>query len=164
MKKLLLLALLAGCTSAPAEDPTHKAIAALLQKNMNDPASYQPARWSKPEPWTVGDSISADLYILKSRLHQNKELTKTDSIHLASISRLTNDQDLLKPTTARLAEWRRERDSLRQAIHAVPAARDTARLGYYLTHSFRAKNKLGALVLDSVEFYVDKAGRVKMRS
>jgi hypothetical protein len=162
MKKYLLLTLLAACTSTLAENPTHKAISALLLKNMNDPTSYQPVRWGKPEAWTVSDSISAHAFLLKNLLHTNNLATIADSTSLQQYSKLPYAQKYLVGQRVSLPKHRHQRDSLRSALAHLPAATDTTRLGYYITHAFRAKNKLGALVLDSVEFYVDKAGRVKM--
>jgi hypothetical protein len=40
---------------------------------------------------------------------------------------------------------------------------DTTRIGTQLTHTYRAKNKLGALVLDSTPFVVYKNGQVVPR-
>lgn len=44
---------------------------------------------------------------------------------------------------------------------ASHAFTDTTRVGTQLTHSYRAKNKLGATVLDSAQFVVYRNGRVQ---
>lgn len=44
---------------------------------------------------------------------------------------------------------------------ASPAFTDTARVGTLLTHAYRAKNKLGATVLDSAQFVVYAGGQVQ---
>ena len=165
MKKLLLLALLAGCTSVPAEDPTHKAISDILRRSMDDPASYQPVGWSKPEPWTIGDSISALRHSLSGQQHLTNLRIKTDSIFYAThIEHQSHtgkfEKGAIQDAKQRLVKFRRERDSVRVVIASLPIKVDTTQLYYYIVHSFRAKNRMGALVLDSVGFYVAKNGRI----
>jgi hypothetical protein len=164
MKKLLLLALLASCTSKPAEDPTQKAISALLQKSMNGPTTYQPVRWGKKFFITVSDSISGHRSSLSSRIQTINERIKIDSTSVARYGNLSHAQSLLKSTRKDLSRLKHQRDSLHQTLKSIVESADTSRLGYYITHAFRAKNQMGALVLDSAEFYVDKKGRLEKTS
>lgn len=161
MKYLLCLLLLAGCTGAPAESPTHDGISALLRKNMDDPASYQPVRWSKPDPHSVHDSIAALRYLAASQIYFKNKLITIDSTSVAKYGKGNSyAQELLTGTRASLGRNRRERDSLYNFVHQPIISNDTAAIGYFITHAFRAKNKLGSLVLDSANFYVDKKGHV----
>jgi len=165
MKKVLLpLLVLIGCKSAPVEDPAHSAISALLKKSMDDPASYQPVSWSKPEVRSVHDSVAAYKYTLASQIITKNKLIYIDSSSVAQNGgRGSYVESMLKSTRASLAAARRERDSLYQALHQPFPSPDTARLGYSVTHAFRAKNKFSALVLDSAEFFVDRKGRIYPR-
>ena len=54
-----------------------------------------------------------------------------------------------------------ERNSVREKLrHAIATKDDTTRLGYQLTHTFRAKTEAGKLMLDSAKFLVNLHGVV----
>jgi hypothetical protein len=56
-----------------------------------------------------------------------------------------------------------ERAKLINDAIKLSAITDTTRIGTQLTHTYRAKNKLGALVLDSTQFVVYEDGQVVPR-
>jgi hypothetical protein len=130
MRIFLLGALLSATACSPAStkteavaNPQHTAVESYLRKTLDDPASYQPAHWSKPE-----------------------QLTRLDSARIVALALFaTNNEDdtdqglaLVKSVGA---------DSLKPA-------------GSTFIHAFRAKNKMGATVLDSARFIVSPAGKV----
>ncbi len=56
---------------------------------------------------------------------------------------------------------RQERDRM-AALHAYAAKDSMAIVGTTFTHAFRAKNKLGGLVLDSARFIVGPSGTASL--
>jgi hypothetical protein len=161
MKKILLLTLLAGCTSVSKKDLPQLAIAALSRTTISDPASYQPVRWGPPRGWTKGDSAVLLLFDIKSKIKDFTLYVKFDSVKLLRHSKLSNPKESVNTLTAQLDLDRHWRDSLRQIARALPVE-DTTYLGYYLKHTFRYRNSHGRLALDSIDFYVDRRGKVKM--
>jgi len=135
-------------TAAPAADPTHTAVITFLKKNLDDPASYQPARWGKQRAWRKDDANAIDLDSIKARATIFFELLKTEKV--AAVA----SQKQFDETVASLKQLQDSQDSL---IHTV----DTTRIGTVLTHAYRAKNKMGALQLDSAQFIVYTNGTVK---
>jgi hypothetical protein len=161
MKKMLLLTLLAGCTRVSQNDFPQPAIAALSRKTISDPASYQPVRWGPPRGWTKGGSAVLLLFNIKSKIKDFTVYVKSDSMTLLRHSKVGNSKESVSTLTVRL-DWERHwRDSLRQIARALPVA-DTTHLGYYLRHTFRYRNSQGRLALGSIDFYVDRRGKVKM--
>ena len=163
MKKLLPLFFaalvgLASCSEAnekkqeqPTQevDPTHSAITSYLKKNLDDPASYQPARWGTAKDWLQQD---ADRIAAKAA-GERAELAFTYA-KKAMGSTTPFGRKLFDENAAEAKHYQRTQDSLLRSV-------DTTRLGQVLTHAYRAKNKMGATVLDSAQFVVYKNGQVK---
>jgi hypothetical protein len=162
MKKLLLLTLLSSCTSVPEKNLPQPVIAALSRQTIRDPASYQPVRWGKPRVWTRGDSAVLRMLTLRAALQPFKLYITQDSAKLLSPSKLRHSKESYSTVAVQLGLWRHLRDSLSQLVRALPALEDTTRLGYYVRHTFRYRNSQGRLALDSIDFYVDRRGKVKM--
>jgi hypothetical protein len=162
MKKMLLLTFLVSCTSVSEKDLSQPAIAALSRTTMSDPASYQPVRWGKPRVWTRGDSAVLRMFTLGSAIQPFKYYITQDSTKLLNPNKLRHSKESLHTIAAQLGLWRHLRDSLSQLMRALPALEDTTRLGYYVRHTFQYRNSQGRLALDSIDFYVDRRGKVKM--
>jgi hypothetical protein len=159
---MLLLTLLVSCTSVPEKDLPQLAIAALTRKTISDPASYQPVRWGKPRVWTRGDSAVLKMFTLRAAIQPFNHYITQDSAKLLTASKLYRSRESLHTVAAQLGVWHHLRDSLGQLGRALPALEDTTRLGYYVRHTFRYRNSHGRLALDSIDFYVDRRGKVKM--
>jgi hypothetical protein len=168
MKKLLPLAalVLAGCENATTEqavekDPTRSAVTAFLQKSLDDPASYTSARWGTPAPWRQQDAdrIAADTLapaIEKARANADRLADKWATAKAKGHSTVASWHKLLSK-----ADTVYMRLDKRKVV--LSRSQDTTRLGTQLTHAYRAKNKMGALQLDSAHFVVYKSGRVEKR-
>lgn len=161
MKKLLLASLLlnlAAC-SGPAEtkavaespkaDPTHEAVTAYLKKTLDDPASYQPAAWSKATAFQQRD---ADVLLAQDAAEKGK--IAFQSAKRAAGSSSAYGKKLFDESAADAKHFQHLEDSL---LHTT----DTTKVGQVITHTYRAKNKMGALQLDSAQFIVYKNGQVK---
>lgn len=178
MKKLLLWCLVPlawACSSSPttkavpAVDPTHAAVTAYLKKTLDDPASYQPARWGKEKPYTKRDVAieqSGDL-ILEAR-HQGElgQVAADGYMRTSEIYGETNPTralgELAKAKRAN-ARYAHRADSVMALSKKLRTSTDTTRLGMGCVHAYRAKNKMGALVLDSAYFTVMKTGEVQVQ-
>jgi hypothetical protein len=160
MKTMLLagMLLLAACSpptpwtveedNKPEEIPAYAAVATYLTQTLDEPASYQPAHWGSPKAWRKDDANRLDLDSLKERANIFYDLLKSERS-----ARVVNESEFDK-TAAILRQLQRKQDSL---VHTA----DTTRLGVVLSHAYRAKNKLGALQLDSAQFVVYKNGEVE---
>ncbi|RYF50564.1 MAG: hypothetical protein EOO38_05355 [Cytophagaceae bacterium] len=137
-----------AATTAPVEGSAHTAVVASLKKTLDDPASYQPVRWGSPKAWRKDDANRIDLDSLKERANIFYDLLKSERN-----ARVVSESEFDK-TAAILRQLQRKQDSL---LHTA----DTTRLGVVLSHAYRAKNKMGAIRLDSARFLVYKNGSVQ---
>lgn len=164
MKATLLLVasalLLTACGGPTDSDPTHAAVTTYLKKNMNDPASYTVARWGRPAVYRQrqADSLAAVGEQRKWQPLAAHAKSAIDSLHQV---KLFPDVESLRKASRLGMAAARAADSLQLIIDKLLASKDTARLGTLLTHAYRGKNKLGAVVLDSAQFVVYKDGRVQ---
>lgn len=165
----LVLSLVACSPSAPATveveapkaDPTQTAVTAYLKKTLDDPASYQPAHWGKPDVWqqqdanamradSMQDKVDLSMHYLKL---ENARATRLADLHLTRAQKSTFDKGF-KDAAADVEFFQNLQDSLLKA-------NDSTRLGTIVSHAYRAKNKMGALQLDSARFLVYKSGQVQ---
>jgi hypothetical protein len=159
--------LLASCSpSTPKLTPQQEAVTNYLKKTLDDPASYQPVRWSNEQVWREKDQ--ARLGIEAERFQVLKDSLNIDTNHHSyqSSIKIAKIAPALTSHIAKYkAAWQRSivrTDSLHKRIDSLLAVSDTTRLGYLITHTFRAKNKMGGLVLDSARFEVQKNGQVRV--
>jgi hypothetical protein len=160
MKLLLptaLLLSLAACSpptpytveaDAPKADPTQTAVTAYLKKTLDDPVSYQPAEWGKATPWQQKDADALAAQDAAEKAEISYEYTKKAARYTTPSGRR-----LFNENAAEAKHFQQLADSL---LHTT----DTTRLGQVITHAYRAKNKMGAVVLDSARFLVSKNGQV----
>jgi hypothetical protein len=85
-----------------------------------------------------------------------------DSAKLLSQSSLSHSKESSNALAKSVDMCRHLRDSLGQVVRALPALDDAMPLGYYVRHTFRYKNSRGSRCLDSIDFYVDRRGKVEM--
>jgi hypothetical protein len=102
------------------------------------------------------------MFTLGSAIQPFKYYITQDSTKLLNPNKLRHSKESLHTIAAQLGLWRHLRDSLSQLMRALPALEDTTRLGYYVRHTFQYRNSQGRLALDSIDFYVDRRGKVKM--
>jgi hypothetical protein len=163
---LFAVTLLASCSHSPNLTPQQQAVSAYLQKSLDDPASYQPVHWSPAQPWRKVDAAKAalaptHLQATEDSLAVSDEyqvFQATSSLGKTSPSfaaQIAGDKAKWEQAVAKNTATHKRLDSLR-------AVTDTTRIGYLLTHAFRAKNKLGAVVLDSARFEVQANGQVRV--
>lgn len=152
MKKLLALLLLAGGCSAPAS-PAQSAVEAYLKKTLDDPASYQPVRWGKVTPYlkVEADRLQFGQLMAACQIQQ-------DSL-MAGIRGEATDAEVAQLQAVAAVGQQRAAVLAKKVDHEA-ATKDSSRVGLAVHHAFRAKNKMGGVVLDSARFLVMNDGSV----
>jgi hypothetical protein len=154
MKKLLLFCLLAtACTSSPTLTASQLAVVAYLKKSLDDPSSYQPLRWGKPVPYlrTQAEREEFGQLMATYKIQQDSVVDYIrGEASEAEVARLKATADAIMQRA----------EPLGKRIDNAEAAKDSASIGVVVPHTFRAKNKMGALVLDSARFIVPHTGAV----
>lgn len=163
----LLLVGLVSCHGQEDSDPAHAAVTAYLKKNLDDPSSYQSANWGKQKPFTQQDvdiERAADYLSAHQKQRQTGNTASQHYIDMADLSS-TPEDGLAQLAKAKrvLAVFTHRGDSIMALYNKAKASTDTTRLGTVLTHAYRAKNKSGALELDSATFTILRTGKVEMQ-
>ncbi|WP_129714634.1 hypothetical protein [Pedobacter sp. SYP-B3415] len=142
MRKLLTgLIALSIATSCSSESKFQSGIDQFIKENSNDPASYESVSFGKID--TLRDFTSNPEYkALKAK--SDRLYLKPDT---AIGSEAQADLDSMFVIGQKL-------DSLRATIHDAPVS------GYTVEHSFRAKNGMGALILNRWIFSFNKDFKV----
>jgi hypothetical protein len=170
MKKLLLT-LLAGSITLISYSQTavdiqkaKAACAAYLKRNLNNPMSYKPASWGKLSKTQTTFYESKVSKLLNDSLEyynegQRKISDKMHKIRMASILKYHNDSTYLH-----YADLLRQVDSAILTINSQLIAKENLFKpvfdGYIIEHSFRARNKFNALVLQKYQFLLSKSFKV----
>jgi hypothetical protein len=138
MKRILFLFFavfaLMACSQKTPQQKAEAAVKQYLQKNMDDPSSYEPVEFGKL------DSAYSTLEDDSAYIAMNAEIAGIYPETIADINKKTALQNnLTKYISSYKNKW----------------------TGYTITHKARAKNKLGALVMENLKFTLDKNFNVK---
>jgi hypothetical protein len=159
--KLLLpfLLLLAGCSTD--SDPMHAAVSGYIKKNLGEPDSYTSVRWGKATSFQQrqADSLAAIALLPSYQAQATRAQQGLDSLRDESVE---TGSDWEKSIKYRMLVAAERADSLAAIGQRLKDSQDTTRIGVVQLHAFRAKNKMGAIVLDSAHFLVYENGRVKV--
>ncbi|QEC77898.1 hypothetical protein [Mucilaginibacter ginsenosidivorax] len=159
MKKILFIFLIWSFTSCSLSDQSQaeNLVKDYLNKNLNDPDSYEPVSFGalKANFDTYENSNTEGKKLSTKRTDQdsiaNIYESKIDSINNGYIS----GKKLLEKYTSLAKKHRHNADSIKQIIDTKSADYHGPLLGYSITHTFRAKNAFGALVLQTKDFMLD---------
>jgi hypothetical protein len=145
----------------PVADTLQQAVAKYIQNNATAFPSYQSVRWSRPVVYTkmreaAIKGVVAMQAFDEALVPRNKALAD----YKASMARHDTpaQTEVIK---ARYGKANKYNDSLLAIANSFIGVTDTTRLGVELTHTYRAKNQQGAVVLDSATFVVYPTGEVK---
>lgn len=174
---LVFLLAAAGCNSpAPAgkaatEAPTAKAaapadtlqqaVAAYVAAHAAAFPGYEPVRWGAPAAYTKMNEAAIKGVVAMQAF--DDALTPRNQA-LANYKASLTRHDAPAKTAAIMARYgkaNKHNDSLLVIANSFIGVKDSARLGTQLVHAYRAKNKAGALALDSATFVVYPGGRVE---
>ncbi|RYZ61455.1 MAG: hypothetical protein EOO14_05005 [Chitinophagaceae bacterium] len=137
MKKLTLIAsaaFLFSCSSEP-KDKVAESIKDYMNKNLNDAKSYEAVETSKPDSFYYSYFQTSEGQVAKVEISTYVESN-------------ANPDDLLYEV---FQDEKKKRDSI------LDIERKSYRwYGWKVFHKYRAKNKFGAMVLQSDSFYLDK--------
>ncbi|RYZ54160.1 MAG: hypothetical protein EOP49_05760 [Sphingobacteriales bacterium] len=153
----LLLLVFAACSSR--EDGAQEAVRVHLEHKMNDFSSYEPVSFSH-----VDSFFSTPEYVPTIQQLQ-ESIAKKDSIYsdlkIAYQARLDlgNKIEADPATQVLAAAIVKTSDELRELTIQRDAALQNFHpewIGFYIDHTYRGKNKYGAIVLDYERFILDK--------
>ncbi|QDA59039.1 hypothetical protein [Hymenobacter jejuensis] len=155
-------ALLLGvaCSKPGPDDAAHDAVGRYVKTNLPDPESYEVVRFGRSTSFTRQDSAAHEATLLHDHLpyleaaeaRALEQYKKAGESNKAS-SFFETEKAYKKATEAKLQAQRDEK--------ALTMVRDTTRLGTLFMHTYKAKNKSGAAVVDSAQFLVYKNGAVE---
>jgi hypothetical protein len=157
MKKLLLLALLAGCT---AKEPTRtleqQAIIKYVQHNEADSSRYVPLKFSKPQPFTQLDSVNNEQTAFRAeyerlderRKDAQKILDQGVALRVPSSEMKRRQQEYQEASDATIALMERNTALLKRTTEAA--------IGQQVIHSWRVGERV-----DSAHFVLYKTGKVQ---
>jgi hypothetical protein len=162
MNKLLTATLLlaTGCTHADS-GPTHAAIAAYLKKSLHDPASYEAANWGPIVSYQQKDADQLAAKDATEKADISMHYLRLENERVGRMIRLGATKAQLNPFEAHFNGLAAEVKHFQQLEASLFKSTNTTELGTSMTHAYRAKNKLGALQLDSAQFIVYKNGKVE---
>ena len=160
MKKILTLSIaliLFSCSSS--DDKAHENVSDYIKSKLDDPKSYESDSFGKLEP-------------IKEELENNPEfiklydLYKSQSEHeLSMYSSLLKSDSIRHPDTYKTTKeyYTSAKDSSEKVLAKLQSYRTSFKPSdmFAIKHRFRAKNKMGGLVLDSCTAYLDKEYNVK---
>ena len=167
--KIFLLAsglLLTGCASNSELTPQQAAVADYVQTQLPDSTnSYQPVRWGKMTVFRNSDVAALDLADAGDLYKRTSTKLSKDSAGYVLVATTARQFHTSAEDVAMVKEVYQSslanRDSARARLRRVVAtASDTTRVGYQLTHVFRANNSEGKLIADSAGFLVNLHGVV----
>jgi hypothetical protein len=155
MKKSILLLTILFALNSCNKNPQKIAednIAKYLAKHLNDPKSYQPDSFGKLdsifssfydtkegiELMTAYGDLGKDMREVQSKIYSAKSISDLDKIE---------EQEKI---------FSEKRDSISELMDEKELKYKGNLTGFRTTHSYRAKNKMGALVLEENAFLLDK--------
>lgn len=158
--------LLTGCSTSPGLTPQQAAVADYVQASLPDStASYQPVRWGKMTVFRASDVAALDLPEARRRYEATSAKLTKDSAGYVLVSTTARQFGTSPQDVAAVKQVYQNslanRDSARvQLRRSIASTTDTTRVGYQLTHVFRANNAEGKLIADSAGFLVNLHGTV----
>ena len=146
MKKLLFaLLLFASCNSGPEYQ---QAIKKYLKENLDDPGSYAPVSFGDLDSNHVFIDELPEYQMLKAHkdLQYKLGVDCMDRVKATDANSSQEIDDCMK--ASKIAS-----DSL---LHFIQRTPKFSVMGFVATHTFRAKNKMGALELQTKKFYFNR--------
>lgn len=158
MKKIILLTLLvslSSCTKTP-EQKAQKSVSDYLVSKLDDPKSYESVSFGKLK--STFTDIKDDPKYLKLEAEYIEANTKQDEQYQSAMS-MTHDNTIKEAT-----DLFKKRMAITKSIgDEIADFRKNFKPQSILimNHKYRARNKMGALVLDSLTFTMDRFYKVK---
>lgn len=147
--------------AAAATDSLQRAVQTYIRANTSAFPAYEPVRWGVPTVYTK-EKEAAIKGVVAMQIFDDALVPRNKALadYKASLAR----HDAPAKTAAIMARYgkaNKYNDSLLLIANSFIGVKDTTRLGTELVHTYRAKNRAGALVLDSATFVVYPTGKVE---
>lgn len=149
----MLLGIIFSCDKKV--DANEEAIRTYIENNADNPSSYEPLETKVIDTLITGDLAKSKISSLKI----DKEIVKSD----IEITNLKKEMSSVPDTYNQLIETHKKRLSVvDDEIKEVSSKLQNKDVyGYVVYHKFRGKNKLNALVLNEMYFFIDAKNEVK---
>jgi hypothetical protein len=159
MKKIILglsaIALLVSCSKSP-EEQAKENIEKFITSKMDDPKSYESVSFGKLEK-TKSSVNDDDKYfeLVKEELHIDSlaTISYNDAMNFTSDKAIASATKNYEEINKLLQSQIQEVKEYKKKYNPVDI--------YKIKHSYRGKNKMGALILDSCTVILDKDLKVK---
>ncbi len=174
MKKplpLLLLFAAVGCNnfSAPetaadetaTADPLHQAVSDYIRDNAAAFPNYEPVRWGRPTAFTkMSEAAIKGMGAMQAFDDALMPRNQALADYKAAVAR-HEPPARVEAIKARYSKANKHNDSLLVIANGFIGIKDDTRLGTQIVHAYRAKNKSGAVALDSATFVLYPGGKVE---
>ena len=164
MKKVLLFLLIAfslGLASCSKQSKAESSVKGFLKNNLDDAKSYESISFSNIDTaWTTfdlserGQKLSDALEVTQTDVDHSKMDIEADKVYSLSTKK---DEDSL---SIRLSRYNSAKIEYDKEAGVYPKTQR----GWIIDHSFRAKNKIGALILSKKRFVLDNDFKVLVQS
>ena len=143
-----------ACSASPI-DKAKSLIKEELKKSMNDYSSYEPVDFGKMDSVYTNLETDSTFIMIDVAYESYKEQQKKNlDEYLADIT--TGDKELMGIDKKQNDIYAGKIDSIGKLRAKVLSTFKPDFKGWRLEHTFRGKNKLGALVVNKYAFYFDK--------
>jgi hypothetical protein len=150
-----------GAASTAATNPLQQAVSAYIQANASSFPAYEAVRWGSPLAYTKA-SEAAIKGVVAMKNFDDALIPRNQALADYKASLAQHDAPAkTEAIKARYGKANKYNDSLLAIANGFIGVRDTVRLGTEIVHTYRTKNKAGAVVLDSATFVVYPKGRVE---
>ena len=156
MKKSILFfvflsAIFASCSKTP-EQKAQQSVKDYLQKNLNDAKSYESVNFGKVD--SVFSSFDESKEGIELKLKEN--MLSERVVELSNRIDVAESTSELNKIIEENKELTQKRKDLVDTIFNKSIKYKGTLCGYKINHKYRAKNKMGAVVLDENCFIMDK--------
>lgn len=147
--------------AATSTNPLHQAVTAYIQANATSFPAYEAVHWGPSLAYTKA-SEAAIKGVVAMKNFDDALVPRNQALADYKASLAQHDAPAkTEAIKARYGKANKYNDSLLVIANSFIGVKDTGRLGTEIVHTYRVKNKAGAVVLDSATFIVYPKGRVE---
>lgn len=168
MKKILLVCCLLGGLGRASAQPNlsasqmHDRVTSYLKKTLINPDSYQPVDWGEPKPETQQaediDKASDEMQAFVDGVKKGKASDK----HVEEMEAAGTPVATLIKLNHKSMAIMAEADKHKKRADALMASTNQSVLGTGIMHTYRSKNKAGAIITTRAFFVALNSGSIKV--
>lgn len=150
----------APAAAAPA-DSVQQAVASYVQAHATAFPGYEAVGWGRPLAYTKGREATIK-GVVAMKAFDDALVPRNQALqdYKNALARHASAAEVAA-AKARYGKRNKYNDSLLVIANGFTGVQDTTRLGTEVAHTYRIKNKAGAVVLDSTTFVVYRGGKVE---